>query len=181
MADRSTLALVALALLVGAVVGPTVGPLVSTGADHGPDPDSPPYSLSYGGATCLADAARPNAGWVHEVAAGRSYVITANATVAHGRGESVTANVGRVAPGTYEIALGTVPDGANASEVRTPAGDCPVGTTVDLAANLPVGYERFDVTVDGRTVLTVENEDTAADLYRLPNPVGADGAANATE
>lgn len=179
MSQRSTLALLVLAFLLGAVVGPAIGPLVpgDAGADRGPAPESPPYSLSYGGSQCLADAVRPNGGWVHEMAAGYSYAITVNATIPHGRGETVAANVSRTAPGAYEIALGADDGGANAS--KTPSAGCRVGTTVDLAASLPTEYDRVDVTVDGRTVLTVENEDTVADLYRLPNPVGAE-RANAT-
>lgn len=179
MPKRSTLAFVALAFLLGAAVGPAIGPLSpDAGADRSPDPEAPPYSLSYGGSRCLADEVKPNGGWVHEVAVGYSYAITVNATIPHDRGETVAANVGQVVPGTYEIAFRTGDGGGNAS--KTPSAGCRVGTTVDLAASLPTEYERVDVTMDGRTVLAVENEDTAADLYRLPNPIGADGAANAT-
>jgi hypothetical protein len=48
-----------------------------------------------------------------------------------------------------------------------------------VSAGLPTDYRSFEVTIDGRTLLTVENEDTTADRYQLPNPINATTSATA--
>lgn len=80
----------------------------------------------------------------------------------------------------YRIALETVADGREASKAT--ANDsrregCRVATHVRLGTGLPTDYRQFDVTVNGRLLLTVENEDTTGDLYQLPNPVNATTSA----
>lgn len=163
----------ALGLVVGGVGGIGYGGAF-TPTDAGPDPESPPYSLSTSGGTCLEP--RPHAGWVHEVAVGDSFAVTLNATVVHDRGRTVAANVSRVMPGAYRIDLRTVTDDrglANESREKSPPADCRVATDLRLGASLPTDYRQFEVTVNGRTILAVENEDTTADLYQLPNPINA--------
>ena len=150
--------------------------------ERGPDPESPAYSVSSSGVNCLD--VRPHSGWVHEVASGRSFAVTLNATVVHERGRTVSTNVSRVSPGSYRIALRTVPGEADASSgehrKKSPPAGCRVATGLRLGVGLPTDYREFEVTVNGRTLLTVENEDTVADLYQLPNPVNATVPASAS-
>jgi hypothetical protein len=92
----------------------------------------------------------------------------------------VTANVSRSVPGKYVIDLRTVssdradvsPKTANASADSAP--DC-AATRLGLATNLPPDYEEFTVSVNGRTLRTVENDGTVADLHGLPNPIHSTG------
>lgn len=176
--SSAVVAAFALGLITGAVgglgIGGQFGPLDSGPAISAPDPESPPYSMSSSGANCLD--VRPHAGWVHEVAVGDSFAVTLNTTVVHDRGQRVSANVSRVAPGAYRIDLQTVPEETRTSDEdqgKSPPEGCQMATDVRLGTSLPTDYQRFEVTVDGRTLLTVENEDTTADLYQLPNPVNA--------
>ncbi|WP_276301379.1 hypothetical protein [Halorussus lipolyticus] len=171
-----------LGLVVGAVggfaFGGQLGLLDPGPTNSGPNPESPPYSLSKSGG-CLD--VRPHAGWVHEVAVGDSFAVTLNATVVHDRGATVSTNVSRVAPGAYRIDLRTVSSEtveSDANRTKSPPEDCRVATDLRLGASLPTDYREVEVALDGRTLLTVENEDTAPDLYQLPNPVNATVSAN---
>jgi hypothetical protein len=174
--DRAVAVAFAVGLVVGAVggVGYAGGPAPT---DAGPDPESPGYSVSK--STGCLDV-RPHAGWVHEVAVGDSFAVTLNATVVHERGQTVGANVSRVAPGSYRIDLRTVPETEETTESRakTPPEDCPVATDLRLGTSLPTDYREFTVSVDGRTLLTVENEGTVGELFQLPNPVNATSGAS---
>ncbi len=172
MADRSPLLLAfAAGILVGAVAIAAFQPPVQSGpVQPGPDSESPPFTIAMGGPNCLDSRHGSGGGWVHEVAAGTSYAVTLNATVVHDRGEAVAANVSRTAPGGYAIDLRTVPA---TDDAKSPSGDCRVATRVELGASLPTDYREFRVTANGRTLLTVERDDTTADLYRLPHPVNA--------
>lgn len=171
---------VAVAFALGLIVG-AVGGVSFTGesspSDPGPDPESPPYSLSTSSG-CLN--VRPHAGWVHEVAAGDSFAVTLNATVVHERSRTVVANVSRLAPGSYRIDLRTVADDRDSPNgiQKSPPDDCQVATDLTLGASLPTDYQEFEVTVDGRTILTVENEATTGELYQLPNPINATDSAD---
>ncbi|UPW00088.1 hypothetical protein M0R88_16430 [Halorussus gelatinilyticus] len=177
---------VAVAFVVGTVVGAVgwVGfgaPLGQADSDPGPDPESPPVSVGKSGGGCLDT--RANAGWVHEVAVGHSFAVTLNATVVHERGQTVDATVTQVTPGAYRIDLRTVAEEPRTSDERkseSPPEGCRVATDLRLSASLPTDYRSFEVTIDGRTLLTAENEDTTADLYRLPNPINATTSAAAT-
>jgi len=169
--SSAVVAAFALGLVAGAVGGLGFGSQLAP-TDAGPDPESPPYSLSSSGPDCLD--VRPHAGWVHEVAVGDAFAVTLNATVVHDRDQRVSANVSRVTPGSYRIDLRTVPETPRTSDAgkqKSPPEGCQVATDLQLGASLPTDYQEFEVTVNGRTLLTVENEDTTADLYQLPNPV----------
>ncbi|WP_135825815.1 hypothetical protein [Halorussus ruber] len=163
----------ALGLVAGAVGGLGFGGQLAP-TDAGPDSGSPPYSLSSSGPNC--PDVRSHAGWVHEVAVGDSFAVTLNATVVNDRDQRVSANVSRVTPESYRIDFRTVPETtrtSDAGEQKPPPGDCRVATDLQFSTSLPTDYREFEVTVNGRTLLTVENEDTTADLYQLPNPVNA--------
>ncbi|WP_135854662.1 hypothetical protein [Halorussus salinus] len=180
---------VAAAFVVGTAVGAVAwagfgAPLgqADAGSTPGPDPESPPVSVSKSGGSCLDT--RAHAGWVHEVAVGHSFAVTLNATVVHERGRTVDATVTRVTPGAYRIDLRTVPEETRSDEPedKSPPEDCRAATDLRVSASLPTDYRSFEVTIDGRTLRTVENEDTTADLYQLPNPINAtaSGTARAT-
>ncbi|WP_276282039.1 hypothetical protein [Halorussus caseinilyticus] len=174
----AVLAAFAVGLVVGATAWAGFGGAVAP-TDSGPDPESPPYSLSTAGGNCLD--VRAHAGWVHEVAVGDSFAVTLNATVVHERGQTVEAEVNRGVAGRYRIDLRTVADGresANGTAKKSPLEGCRVATDLRLAASLPTDYSDFEIAVNGRTLLTVENEDTAADLYQFPNPVNATNSPN---
>ncbi len=167
----------ALGILVGAVGWAGFGaPLgqVDAGSNSGPDPESPPVSVSTSGSGCLET--RAHAGWVHEVAVGHSFAVTLNATVVHERGQTVDATVTQVTPGAYRIDLRTVAEETRTSgesESKSSPDGCRAGTDLRVGASLPTDYRSFEATIDGRTLLTVDNEDTTADLYQLPNPINA--------
>ena len=169
---KDVVPVVVAALVVGFAVGAIGSDVVSGPADSGPDPASPPLSLSWASVSC--GERTPHAGWVHEVAVGKSFAVTLNGTVVHEPGRTVTANVSRITSRTYRIDLRTVPaDRSTETKGRgTTTGDC-TATKVDLGTSLPTDFERFHVTVNGRTILSVENEDTVGELYRLPNPINA--------
>ena len=173
-ADTSRLLSIAMAVLAGVLAGAvllTAVPGLAGGpVDTAPDPENPPTSTYSGGPSCYDGEVNPNAGWVHEVAAGSSYAVTLNATVVHDPGTEVRASVERRGENAYELALRTV--------AVTPerALDCElVRTTFGMGVSLPTGYERLVVTANGRELLGVAREDTTADLYRLPNPINATG------
>jgi hypothetical protein len=173
-ADSSRLLSIAMAFLAGVLAGAvllTAVPGLAGGpVETAPDPDNPPTSTYSGGPSCFDGEVNPNAGWVHEVAAGTSYAVTLNATVVHDAGTEVRASVERRSGNEYELALRTV--------AVTPERslDCErVRTTFGMGTSLPTSHERFVVTVDGRELVRARRTDTTADLYRLPNPVNATG------
>ncbi|NEU57235.1 hypothetical protein [Halorussus sp. MSC15.2] len=172
---------VAVAFICGLVVG-AVG-LSGVGSparetDPGPDPESPAFYVSKSLEDCLET--RAHGGWVHEVSVDHAYGVTLNATVVHEPGRTVDVTVSRVSSGTYRIDVRTSVEETRTSDVqqaRSDSEDCPPATHVELGTSLPTDYRQFEVAVDGRTLLTVENEDTGGELYQLPNPVNATTSA----
>ncbi len=165
---------IAMAFLAGVLAGAvllTAAPGLAGGpSEMGPDPENPPTSTYSGGPSCYDGEVNPNAGWVHEVAAGTSYAVTLNATVVHDAGTEVRASVDRRDGNEYELALRTVPITPERSL------DCElVRTTFGMGVSLPTSYERFVVTANGRELVSARRTDTTADLYPLPNPVNATG------
>jgi len=152
-------------LLAGLLIGLLVAPAVGIGASQSPEPnlDDPGYSLSLSGG-CY-DGPQEHGGWVHTVAFGQGYPTTLNATVVHAPEETVDANVTRRADGRYELALRTVPDD------DTDRCDGQGASQVGLATTL--ARPAFVVTLNGRTVLAVDQTETTANLYPLPQPLNA--------
>lgn len=179
--ERVALA-VAGAFVLGALAGSVLG--VGAGFVDGPHSDDsakfdpPGASLSKSVGEC--DDFESDSGWVHDVAVGESFAVTLDATVVHDPSRSVTANVSRSATGPIRIDLRTTPaDEAreNGTEAETDAAadertGC-AATDLSLATSLPTDYEEFEVSVNGRTLRTVENDGTTADLHRLPTPINA--------
>lgn len=161
------------AFLLGVLVGSVAGGGAGLVGDPGPGApegvDSPGASLSKSVGAC--GDVDPDSGWVHDVAVGESFAVTLDATVVHDRGRPVTANVSRSASGTFRIDLRTQVHGSGAS--TDDAGSTCTATHLTLGTNLPTDYEAFAVSVNGRTLLTVEYDGTTPDLHRLPNPINA--------
>ncbi|WP_265110028.1 hypothetical protein [Halosolutus halophilus] len=166
---RLSIAMVFLAgVLAGAVILAGSSGLAERPGESAPDPENPPTSISSAGPSCYNGSATPNAGWVHEVAAGRSYAVTLNATVVHDAGTEVTAEVIPRANGEYELAFRTVEHTAEKSL------DCErFRTRFEMGVSLPIDYERVVVTVNDRVLVDATRDDTTADLYPLPSPVNA--------
>lgn len=184
---RKLLPAFVLVFLLGMVVGGAGGigsGLVSSASDDSPrDFDSPPLSLSSASSSC--GETRANSGWVHDVAVGKSFAVTLNATVQHAPTETVSVNVSKISSERFRIDLQTVPsDRSEAAQQKmneTTSSRC-AGTELRLATSLPTDYESFEITIDGRTIRTVEYDGTGADLHQLPNPVeGRDSVANASD
>lgn len=159
-----------LGLLIGVLVGSAMsGPLAASTHSPSPDPDDPPTSVSMAGPSCY-DGSREAVGWLHVVANGETWAVTMNATVVHPAGTEIDVTVSRRPTGDYEIALDTV----GTARDRSPAdGECRASTTLDVATAL--SRPSFLVTVDGRTIRSVEQDETVANLYPLANPVDATG------
>ncbi|MFB6179676.1 MAG: hypothetical protein ABEI77_08135 [Halorientalis sp.] len=161
------------ALLYGLVVGLVIG-AVGGATFAGPnqvhlDNSTLPTSVSSASSTCY-DGPRKNAGWVHVVAGGRRWTTTLNATVVHPQGTDVRVNVSQRPTGTYEIALETVP---HTSEKPLQNESCQAATTLNVATALPKPH--FVVTMNGRVIREVDQDETTANLYPLPNPINATG------
>lgn len=157
-------------LAVGALVG-----AAAAGGAFTPSPGAdvnergPPTSVAKGGPDCY-DGANDDGGRTHVVANGRTWAVTLNATVAHPTGTEGAVNVSLQPTGRYEIALTTV-DAAGGR--KSPGSGCRAETTVNVATALQ--RPAFDVTVDGRTARSVDQDETVATLYPLPDPVNATG------
>lgn len=158
----------ALGLLVGATLA---GPLGAVGDGPGPDPENPLTSYATAGPGCF-DGTPENTGWLHVVANGQSWGVTLNATVVHPRGTELDANVSRWATGEYEVAIRSVEPTATATPRPLPEG-CRAETSLDLATGLAT--PEFVVTVNGRTVASVDQDETYANLYPLQNPLNVTG------
>lgn len=156
-------------LLFGLLIGVVAGSILTAGSHtQAADDSSPPTSYSSSGSTCY-DGPRDHAGWLHVVATGETWTTTLNATVVHPRGTEVDVDVFRRSTGTYEIAIRT----SNTTQEKPLPEDCQAATTVNVATAL--AEPSVSVTVDGRTVRTVDQDETGAILYPLPNPIEADG------
>jgi hypothetical protein len=154
----------ALGLLFGFLAG-TVLTADATTPDATDAPgDSPPLSFSRAGPSCL-DSLESDAGWVHVVASGQRWSVTLNATVVHPPGSTVNVNVTKQQTGNYEIALRTV----EAADGKTQSRNCRYASRLSLATGLD--SPEFSVTLDGRLVREVDQDETVANLYPLPNPV----------
>lgn len=157
-----------LGLVVGLLVGVSVGGAFTADApEPAPNGGQPPWSYSSGGPSCF-DGPRNDIGWLHVMANGRTWAATMDATVVHPAGTEVEVNVSRRPPGSYEIAFETV----ESTPEKAPSEEgCQLATNVNVATALE--EPRFSVTVNGRAIRSVDQEETVANLYGLPNPINA--------
>ncbi|WP_254761687.1 hypothetical protein [Natrinema marinum] len=156
-----------LGLVVGLLIGGVVGGIVMSSDASAPDASDPPTSYTSVGPSCY-DGPRANDGWLHVVANGEAWTTTLNATVVHPRGTEVDVDVVRRSTDTYEIALRTT----ETDRGKSLAEGCRAESRLTVATALSA--PDFVVTVDGRTVRTVEQDETVPTLYPLPNPIEID-------
>ena len=154
-------------IIVGLIVGGSAGAVLAPGPLTSPSPDSQP-SGSYSASSGCYDGGQENNGWVYVAANGKTWAVSLNATVLHPRGTEIDLNVSQRPTDTYEIALTT---NETATEQSRSNDDCRMATTVNIATGLsePV----FDISINGRIVRSIDQDETAANLYILPNPLNA--------
>lgn len=178
MEKRTFAVVLVVAFLLGVFVGFVggIGTSYFSSSDDSSAFESPGLSLTKSVGAC--DEIDSNSGWVHEVAVGESFAVTLDATVVHDSNRTVTANVSRETQQLYRIDLQTVsneePTDARkkATTTQESVERC-AATHLTLGTSLPTDYSEFVVTMNGRTLQTVEYDGTTADLYRLPNPINA--------
>lgn len=150
---------VVVAFLVGALVGAGAVTVVFP-AEQTVSPTS-----SYAAATgCLAPDERAPASWVVRVPSGDRTTFVFNRTFTHDPASvRVNASVETESEGDYVYRLTTEPD-PDAAEKEVPE-DCTPRTTLDAVVSVPSDYRTFTVVVDGRELVTIEN-DGSQPLYR---------------
>jgi hypothetical protein len=166
-------------LLIGAVIGLVVGGPV--GAVLAPNSavsssDSTP-STTYSSSSGCFDGPQESDGWLYVAANGEAWTVSLNATVVHPRGAKIDLNVSQRPTGVYEIELIT---NDTATDEPYSNEDCRVATTVDIATSLP--KPDFVVSLNGRIVRSVNQDETVANLYPIPNPLNVtERAATSTK
>lgn len=166
---RALLTGLVLGLLVGVAVGGAFGSGSLPIASEADRTDQEP-GLSYGraGPSCF-DGPGANDGWMHVVANGRTWLVTVNATIVHPPGTAVEVDLSQQPTGSYEIAFRTV---ASTPEKPPEEQDCELATSYEVATGLP--EPTVVITMNGRPVRAVDQDETVANLYPLPNPVVAE-------
>lgn len=155
-------------VVVGLVVGGPVGVILAPGSVVSPQPTDDTPAATYSSSSGCYDGSQKNSGWLYVAANGEAWAVSLNATVVHPRGTDIELNISQRPMGTYEIALNT-----NDTATDEPYSDenCLVETTVDIATAL--SKPNFVVSLDGRIVRSVNQDETVANLYPIPNPLNA--------
>jgi hypothetical protein len=173
MVPRSALPAVVVAFVLGALVGGIVLSDAGTPDDAvrvaPPDPDdeSPGATLARSGPDCL-ESAPPHSGWLVVSTVVNARAVTYNGTLAHERGLTVSMNVTQVSDGDYVMRFRTTP----VDRVKTPSGDCPVGSQVQASTSLPMEYDTVAVVYGDATVVRVRNAGVTTTRYvPVANPV----------
>ena len=167
MVDVSNRSALLYGVVIGLIIGLVGGMMIADTNDTGLDNSTLPTATSSGGPSCY-DGPRDHVGWLHVIASGDRWTTTLNATVVHPPGTEVRANVSQRPTGNYEIALETI-DSSSAQPLENES--CQAATTINVATGLP--DPDFVLTMNGRTVREVNQEETSANLYPLPNPINA--------
>ena len=166
------------ALLHGLLVGLLIGSLIGVGVANGSIPGSPAadqpdrepgLTYSRAGPSCF-DGPGPNDGWIFVIANGRTWLVSANLTILHPPETEVTVDLTEHPSGVWDIEFQTVPTTAQKPPSET---DCPQSTTFDLSTGLP--EPNLEISVNGRTVRRVTQDETVGNLYPLPSVVNATG------
>lgn len=159
-------------LIIGVSIGLIIGGMTVTAVPLGAplqSEEEPTHQTSYSsaGPSCY-DETQTNSGWLHVMANGESWAITLETTILHPKDEVVEFEITERPTGTYEIAFVTV---ESDSTTKRSDKECRTATTFTVATSL----ERpdFDVTFDGRTIHSVNQDDTMPELYQLPHPLNA--------
>jgi hypothetical protein len=167
MPEMRTSRLLLAGVIVGLVVGGPAGAVLAPGPLTSPSPDNQP-SGTYSASSGCYDGGQENNGWLYVAANGKTWAVSLNATILHPRDTEIEFNISQQPTDTYEIALTT---NETATEQSRSSDDCRMATTVNIATGLaePV----FDISVNGRIVRSIDQDETAANLYYLPNPLNA--------
>jgi hypothetical protein len=170
-------------LVVGLVVGFLLGAGLLIAAsdvrppDQSPDPSNPPVSQTVGSG-CVQEEAI-DTGWAHQVGAGNYRLFTANLTVGHGADQRANASFVTRSPGVYELRVSSTGDGKGTA---VDEAQCPTGSTVRVAASLPLDYESVTVVVGGERIATVErSKGTLPDLSEFAWGARADPGDETTQ
>ena len=171
-ANRALLHGLVLGLLIGALIGIgfTSGsiPLTSSGDESDRDPG---LTYSRAGPSCF-DGPNDNDGWLFVIANGRSWLVNANLTIVHPPGTEVAVDLTEHPTGVWEIGFKMVPTTEQQQKPYSEA-DCQPATTVDLSTGLP--EPNFEISLNGRTIRRVNQDETVGNLYPLPRVVNATG------
>ena len=154
-------------VIIGIVIGGPVGAALAPGPLTSSSPDSQP-SGTYSASSGCYDGGQRNNGWLYVAANGKTWVVSLNATILHPRSTEIELNVSQRPTDTYEIALTT---NETATEQSRSNDGCRMATTVNIATGLakPV----FDISINGRIVRSIDQDETTSNLYFLPNPLNA--------
>jgi hypothetical protein len=155
-------------LFIGLVIGGiTVSAVPLSAPSQSTEAPSHQTSYSNTGPSCY-DGNQSNSGWLHVMANGERWAITFDTTILHPEKKEVNLDVFERPTGTYEFAFKIV-ESDSTPEPRDE--DCRIATTLTVVTALE--KPDFVVTVDDRTVQSVDQEDTMPELYQLPNPINA--------
>lgn len=144
------------AFLLGALVGVLVGGLVVAAAAGWLLPaertTSPTASMTTA-TGCHEDPTE--GGWIGNVPVEDRAVVVFNYTLLHDVVDlDVRGDLRNPADGEYVYAISTAP--ATDSRKGEPSSDCQPRTRIEASVGLPREFDAFSVTIDGRTVATVE-------------------------
>jgi hypothetical protein len=153
------------AVVVAFVAGLAVGGLAVTAVaptERNLDPESPPHSIATASG-CLPDAYPDVGNWAFTTSSDEGRLMVLNLTVPHPPNRTVETDLDYDGDGRYRFSIRTV----DVETAGTP--DCPTGSTVELSATFPAGFESVTVVRDGETVTTVENPPDTGPTLRWLN------------
>lgn len=131
-------------------------------------------AISSSGPKCLHREDDIQSGWVHTVADGETYDMTFDVRISHGQGEEVEADLTTVSNSTeYVLGFAIEKQPEESSEQKQPISesDCDPGTRLKGGGNIPDDFEMLRVSVNDRTLTTIEREGTFGTLHPLPDPI----------
>ncbi|MDG5775757.1 hypothetical protein VB773_17050 [Haloarculaceae archaeon H-GB2-1] len=163
MVSRRT-AVVAAFLAGLAVGGLAVTAVVPT--ERSLDPESPPHSIATASG-CLPDSYPDVGNWVFTTSSDDGELMVLNLTVEHPPNRTVETDLSYVGNGSYRFSIRTV----EAEKAGTP--DCPTGSTVELSATFPDGFDSVTVVRDGEEVTTVQDTPDSGPTLRWLNVSGS--------
>ena len=139
----------------------------------GDRPDNRGLVLAVGGPSSLAKSDDVDSGWVHVSKHGDSYHMTFDVRISHERHEEVPVELVGVPQIGYTLRFTT----ASASETNpgaiTSDPDHEFGTQITGSGTLPIEFEKLHITIDGRTLQTIEEKRKLAIMRQLPDPIEA--------
>jgi hypothetical protein len=156
-----------LGLVIGLLIGAAIGSTPPTTPSSSRTDTGPAASYSTAGPSCY-DGPPEHAGWLHVVVNGETWAVTLNATIVHPPETEIDVNISQRPTGDYVIAFQTV---ETTREKSLSQEDCQTATRLTVATGLT--EPKFTVTMNGRTIRSVDQDETVANLYQLPTPINA--------